>query len=89
MIASKAQMEPGEAYPLGATWDGKGVNFALFSANAERVDLCVFDGRGRRWNAAFAPTVVQTGIDRSRNATHPKQGRVPAEFQQMYPRFTG
>ncbi|HEY5657061.1 MAG TPA: glycogen debranching protein GlgX [Myxococcota bacterium] len=35
-------------YPLGATWDGRGVNFALFSRNAERVELCLFDDRGRR-----------------------------------------
>ncbi len=41
-------MEAGRPYPLGATWDGRGVNFALFSANAERVDLSVFDNRGRR-----------------------------------------
>jgi isoamylase len=35
---------PGEPYPLGATWDGSGVNFALFSENATRVELCLFDG---------------------------------------------
>jgi glycogen operon protein len=46
-------MEPGRAYPLGATWDGHGVNFALFSAHAERVDLCIFDGRGRREIARY------------------------------------
>ncbi|MCC6383074.1 MAG: glycogen debranching protein GlgX [Dehalococcoidia bacterium] len=34
---------PGVPYPLGATWDGSGVNFALFSEHAERVDLCLFD----------------------------------------------
>ena len=34
---------PGNAYPLGATWDGKGVNFALFSEHATQVDLCLFD----------------------------------------------
>ncbi len=34
---------PGAPYPLGATWDGLGVNVALFSANATRVDLCLFD----------------------------------------------
>jgi glycogen operon protein len=34
---------PGSPYPLGATWDGSGVNFALFSENAEAVDLCLFD----------------------------------------------
>ena len=37
------RVEPGRTYPLGATWDGGGVNFALFSANAERVELCLFD----------------------------------------------
>jgi isoamylase len=39
---------PGLPYPLGATADGLGVNFALFSANAERVELCLFDPRGRK-----------------------------------------
>src|SRR6185436_4231559 len=34
---------PGQPYPLGATWTGIGVNFALFSAHATRVDLCLFD----------------------------------------------
>ena len=38
----------GKPYPLGATWDGAGVNFALFSKHAERVELCLFDPRGRR-----------------------------------------
>jgi glycogen operon protein len=35
---------PGLPYPLGATWDGEGVNFALFSENATAVELCLFDG---------------------------------------------
>ncbi len=35
---------PGKPYPLGATWDGAGVNFALFSENAEAVELCFFRG---------------------------------------------
>ncbi len=48
MIPARPRVEPGLPYPLGATWDGKGVNFALFSAHAEKVELCVFDGRGRR-----------------------------------------
>lgn len=34
---------PGKPYPLGATWDGQGVNFALFSENATGVELCLFD----------------------------------------------
>src|SRR5690242_15370415 len=34
---------PGKPYPLGATWDGQGVNFALFSEHATGVELCLFD----------------------------------------------
>lgn len=34
---------PGNVYPLGATWDGKGTNFAIYSENATGVDLCLFD----------------------------------------------
>jgi glycogen operon protein len=43
-----ATIWPGAPYPLGATWDGQGVNFALFSENATRVQLCLFDAKGRR-----------------------------------------
>lgn len=39
---------PGESYPLGAVWDGTGVNFAVFTENAEAVEICLFDERGRR-----------------------------------------
>src|SRR5918999_6137794 len=35
---------PGQPYPFGATWDGEGVNFALFSENATAVELCLFNG---------------------------------------------
>lgn len=42
------KLEGGRPSPLGAHWDGAGVNFALFSANAERVELCVFDGDSMR-----------------------------------------
>ncbi len=41
-------VDAGRPYPVGASWDGKGVNFALFSDHAERVELCLFDQRGRR-----------------------------------------
>ncbi|MBV8355174.1 MAG: glycogen debranching enzyme GlgX, partial [Candidatus Eremiobacteraeota bacterium] len=54
MIAARPRVEPGLPYPLGATWDGSGVNFALFSANAEKVELCIFDARGRRELARVA-----------------------------------
>ena len=38
---------PGRPFPLGATWDGKGTNFSVFSEHAERVELCLFDGDDR------------------------------------------
>ncbi|HEY7007689.1 MAG TPA: glycogen debranching protein GlgX [Jatrophihabitantaceae bacterium] len=41
------EMWPGTAYPLGATYDGSGTNFALFSEVAERVQLCLFDAEGK------------------------------------------
>ena len=37
---------PGRPFPLGATWDGDGTNFSVFSENAERVELCLFDAAG-------------------------------------------
>ena len=43
-----AQLDRGLPYPLGATWDGLGTNFAVFSAHAGRVELCIFDPTGRR-----------------------------------------
>jgi isoamylase len=39
---------PGAPTPRGATWDGEGVNFALFSEHAERVELCLFDPTGKK-----------------------------------------
>ncbi len=42
------QLSAGSPARLGATWDGRGTNFALFSANAEKVELCLFDSQGRR-----------------------------------------
>jgi isoamylase len=38
----------GQPYPLGSTWDGQGVNFSLYSEHAEKVELCLFDPKGRR-----------------------------------------
>ena len=40
------RIRPGEPFPLGATWDGKGTNFSIFSEVATRVELCLFDERG-------------------------------------------
>ncbi len=43
MSAAALHLQHGRHFPLGASWDGSGINFALFSAHAERVELCVFD----------------------------------------------
>jgi glycogen operon protein len=48
MAAARTTVWPGRPHPLGATWDGSGVNFALFSAHATKVELCLFDREGRR-----------------------------------------
>ena len=37
---------PGRPWPLGATWDGAGVNFAVFSANAQAIEVCLFNADG-------------------------------------------
>lgn len=42
----QSRVTEGQPFPLGATWDGLGVNFALFSAHATRVELCLFDSTG-------------------------------------------
>jgi isoamylase len=44
--AFDTRIRPGEPIPLGATWDGKGTNFSIFSDVATRVELCLFDERG-------------------------------------------
>ncbi|WP_336490093.1 glycogen debranching protein GlgX [Methylobacterium nigriterrae] len=46
--AARARIREGLPYPRGATWDGLGVNFALFSAHATKVELCLFDDAGER-----------------------------------------
>ena len=44
----RSRLTEGLPYPLGATWDGLGVNFALFSINATKVELCLFEDGGRQ-----------------------------------------
>ena len=45
---TRHRIREGRDFPLGATWDGLGVNFALFSAHATKVELCLFDDAGKR-----------------------------------------
>ncbi|HWP59399.1 MAG TPA: glycogen debranching protein GlgX [Candidatus Acidoferrales bacterium] len=51
---------PGNPYPLGATWDGAGVNFALFSENATKVELCLFAAQDARRETARIPLAERT-----------------------------
>ncbi len=54
--------QPGTPYPLGATWDGLGVNFAIFSEHATAVELCLFDGPGAERESIRVPLVEQTDM---------------------------
>ncbi|MCA8932575.1 MAG: hypothetical protein KDA49_08920, partial [Rhodospirillaceae bacterium] len=47
-MPGRGRLRIGRPYPLGPSWDGRGVNFALFSANATKVELCLFDASGQR-----------------------------------------
>jgi glycogen operon protein len=47
MGKQRSRIAEGHPFPLGATWDGLGVNFALFSAHATKVELCLFDDQGK------------------------------------------
>jgi isoamylase len=51
---------PGSPHPLGATWDGAGVNFAVFSENATRIELCLFDGPDARAESHRIPLFERT-----------------------------
>jgi isoamylase len=54
MDRGATRVQAGQPYPLGATHDSSGVNFALFSANATRVELCLFDDSGAHETARIA-----------------------------------
>jgi isoamylase len=53
---------PGAPYPLGATWDGVGVNFAIFSEHATRVELCLFDSVDAEVESLTIPLTEQTDM---------------------------
>ncbi|HEY8966494.1 MAG TPA: glycogen debranching protein GlgX [Candidatus Methylacidiphilales bacterium] len=57
---SNERVEPGLPYPLGATWTGRGVQFALFSENAAKVELCFFDGDGDGGRETRVPLLART-----------------------------
>jgi len=51
----QTRVREGLPVPLGATWDGLGVNFALFSANATKVELCLFNDQGEQYDVIELP----------------------------------
>ena len=53
---------PGKPYPLGTTWDGRGVNVAIFSENATSVELCLFDSVTDRSESHCIPLTEQTHL---------------------------
>ena len=75
MPKNSLRVWPGTPYPLGATWDGVGVNFALFSEHATRVELCLFDSPGRGSRVAHDPAAR---TDRHGLARLPARRRIPA-----------
>lgn len=58
----KLKLSDGKAWPLGANWDGEGVNFALFSAHADKVEVCLFDDAGVEEIARYAITENDNNI---------------------------
>ena len=53
------QVWPGRAFPLGATWDGEGTNFALFSEHADGVELLLFESGDTEESSASIPMQVK------------------------------
>jgi glycogen operon protein len=62
MTAFAAQLRAGVPYPLGAHWDGGGVNFALVAPHAQAVHLCLFDAEGRQELARLPLPAVEDGV---------------------------
>src|SRR5437762_1376743 len=60
VISARVRVWPGYPYPLGATWTGTGVNFALFSAHASKVELCLFDSPDAQTESARIELTEQT-----------------------------
>lgn len=57
---SRQRIWPGKPYPLGATWDGQGVNFAIYAEHATKVELCLFDSPDASQESMRIPILEQT-----------------------------
>lgn len=82
----QSRVQEGRPYPLGAYWDGSGVNFAIFSAHATKVELCLFDADGKeeieRIDEALHWATVDAGIGqipKYRSDKVPRLGRKQSE----------
>lgn len=60
VLTTEIEQWPGEPSPLGAVWDGNGVNFSIFSEHAVQVDLCLFDSASDRSEAHCIPLRERT-----------------------------
>lgn len=78
-------VKPGFPYPLGAAWDGKGVNFALYSEHAEGVELCLFDSEmaetriGLRHRTAFIWHIYIEGLKPGQHYAYRVHGQYQPE----------
>lgn len=61
-MKNSTRVSPGQAYPLGAHWDGRGVNFSLYSQHAEAVELCLFDSVDDEQEAQRIPLRERSGF---------------------------
>ncbi len=61
-LSESIQSKPGKPYPLGATYDGEGVNFTLFSENATAVSLCLYDSADPSRETARIPLMERTDL---------------------------
>jgi glycogen debranching enzyme GlgX len=57
-----SRWSPGKAYPLGSTWDGQGINFALVAPNAQSVTLCIFNETGTEEIAQLSMPACENGV---------------------------
>ncbi len=61
-IVKSLRVLPGNPYPLGANWNGSGVNFAVYSQHASRIELCLFDGIDAKTEKLAIPLKARTGF---------------------------
>src|SRR5258707_8830295 len=61
-VLQRSRLREGRGFPLGATWTGLGVNFALFSAHAAKVELCLFDSADAPEESLVIPLPEQTDM---------------------------